>query len=293
MHDASVNRLRQFATRIGEYVRAIEDADETKIEEAIVRMSESHVLLRPLAFAISAFVLLFDSLRMVLTNWRLLLIQLLPALWIWLAMGILRAYVLYDQDLDEIYGLQIVPVFLVVIAITTASFYLNATFAFAIMRPGAPIRPAFAEARTHMKPILGFGFVVGFLLGIATTVAPKWGSPWFTIFLGGVIGLMMVAYVAVPARIIGAKPTYSRRERMKTTVISSALGFTVALPPYLIGRLGFLMLGSKVLLIPGIVLIVIGVTLEAGATGAVRAIKLSAGLQQRSMPEAGDVPSEK
>ena len=288
-----MNRLRQFASRIGEFVDAIEGTDEAKIEEAIVRMSESHVLLRPLAFAISAFVLLFDALRMILTNWRLLLIQLLPALWIWLAMGILRAYVLYDQDLDEIYGLQIIPVFLLVIAITIASFYLNATFAFAIMRPGAPIRPAFAEARAHMPEIIAFGSVVGVLLGVATTVAPRWGSPWFSIFLGAVIGLMMVAYIAVPARIIGAKPTYSRRERMVTTMISGILGVTVSLPPYLIGRLGLLMLGSDVLRIPGIILVAIGVTLEAGATGAVRAIKLSAGLQQRSKPKSGDVPSEK
>jgi hypothetical protein len=287
-HDAPVSRLRQFAARIGEFVRAVEDADEARIEAAVVKMSESHVLFRPLALAISAFVLLFDSLRLILTNWRLLLIQLLPALWIWLAMAILRAYVLYDQDLDEIYGLQIVPVFLVVIAITIASFFLNATFAFAIMRPGAPIRPALVEARTHLGQIVFYGLVVGFLLGIATTVAPRWGSPWFSIFLGAVIGLMMVAYVAVPARIIGAKPTYSRRERMLTTVVSGVLGVTVSLPPYLLGRLGFLMLGSDVLRIPGIILVAIGVTLEAGATGAVRAIKLSAGLQQRGKPETGE-----
>ena len=38
------------------------------------------------------------------------------------------------------------------------------------------------------------------------------------------------------------------------------------------------MLGSKALLIPGIVLIAVGVTLQAGATGAVRAIKMSASL---------------
>lgn len=287
MHDARVNRLRHFTSRVGEFVRAVESTDEAKIEEAVVRLSESHVLLRPLALAISAFVLLFDSLRLILTNWRLMLLQLLPALWIWLAMAILRAYVLYDQDLDEIYGLEIIPVFLVVIGLTIASFFLNATFAFAIMREGAPIRPAIAEARTHMGEIAVFGSVVGFLLGIATTVAPRWGSPWFSIFLGAVIGLMMVAYIAVPARIIGAKPTYSRRERMVTTVVSGVLGVTVSLPPYLIGRLGFLMIGSKVLLIPGIILIVIGVTLEAGATGAVRAIKLSAGLQQRTRTESG------
>ena len=38
------------------------------------------------------------------------------------------------------------------------------------------------------------------------------------------------------------------------------------------------MLGSKALLIPGIVLIAVGVTLQAGATGAVSAIKMSASL---------------
>ena len=170
-------RLRDFASRIGEFVHAIEDADESKIEEAVVRMSESHVLLRPLAFAISAFVLLFDALRLILTNWRLLLIQLLPALWIWIAMAILRAYVLYDQDLDEIYGLQIIPVFVVVIAITIASFYLNATFAFAIMRPGRPSAPRSPRRGPTWPRSPAFGFVVGFLLGVATTVAPQVGQP--------------------------------------------------------------------------------------------------------------------
>ena len=38
------------------------------------------------------------------------------------------------------------------------------------------------------------------------------------------------------------------------------------------------MLGSKALLIPGIVLVALGVTLQAGATGAVRAIKMSVSL---------------
>ena len=53
---------------------------------------------------------------------------------------------------------------------------------------------------------------------------------------------------------------------------------TICTPPYLLGRLGLLMLGSKALLIPGIIVISIGVTLQAGATGAVRAVKLSASL---------------
>ncbi len=286
-------RWISFSGRISSLVHAINQADESKIEEAVIRLSESRRIFRPLVFAVSAFALLFDSLRMLINNWRLLLLQLLPAIWIWLAMAILKGYVLYDQDLDEIYGIQIVPVFLVVIAGTVASFFLNATFAFAIMRPGAAIRPAFAEARTHRRDIFVSGAVVGCLLGVATTVAPRWGSPWFAIFLGGVVGLMMVAYISVPARIVGANATYSRREKMVTTVVSGVLGITVSLPPYLLGRLGLLMLGSDVLRIPGIIVLAIGITLEAGATGAVRAIKLSSSLQQRSETGSDDVPSNK
>ena len=43
------------------------------------------------AFAISAFVTLFTGLRLLVSNWRLTLIQILPAMWIWLAMFDLKA----------------------------------------------------------------------------------------------------------------------------------------------------------------------------------------------------------
>jgi hypothetical protein len=90
-----------------------------------------------------------------------------------------------------------------------------------------------------------------------------------------VIGVMMVCYVAVPSRLIGIKATRSRRDKLTATALGTALGVTVCTPPYLLGRLGILMLGSKVLLIPGIVMLTLGFTLQAGATGAVRAIKMS------------------
>ena len=89
---------------------------------------------------------------------------------------------------------------------------------------------------------------------------------------------MMVCYVAVPSRLIGVKPNQSRRDKLATTVVGGVLGVTVCTPPYILGRVGLLMLGSRALLIPGIVLIALGVTLQAGATGAVRAIKMSASL---------------
>ena len=272
-------RLSSLTARIGALVRAIEESDEAKIEEAVLRLSRSKRLFSPLAFAVGAFALLFDGLRLLVSNWRLTLVQLLPAIWIWVAMADLKVHVLHGHSFTVLRGPVLVPIILVIVTITVASFFLSAVFAFAITRPGPPeIRPAVAEARRHLKPILGSGAVVGLLLALSTTVVTRWGRPWFTIALGIVIGVMMVSYVAVPARLIGVKPAQSRRDKLATTVAGSVLGVTVCTPPYILGRVGLLMVGSKALLIPGIVLIAVGVTLQAGATGAVRAIKMSASL---------------
>ena len=272
-------RLRSLSARIGALVRAIEESDEARIEEAILRLSSSRRVFSPLAFAVGAFALLFDGLRLLVSNWRLTLVQLLPAIWIWLAMADLKVHVLHGNSFTVLRGAVLIPVILAIVAITVASFFLNGVFAFAITRPGAPeIRPAVAQARRQLTPILVSGAVVGSLLALSTTVVTRWGSPWFALSLGIVIGVMMVCYVAVPSRLIGVKPSQSRRDKLVTTVAAGVLGVAVCTPPYLLGRLGLLMLGSSALLILGIVFVAVGAALQAGATGAVRAIKMSARL---------------
>ena len=122
------------------------------------------------------------------------------------------------------------------------------------------------------------GFVVGLLLGLSTTVVTRWGHPWFAISLGVVVGVMMICYVAVPARLIGVKPVRSRREKLTIGAVGGAMGAIVSTPPYIFGRLAILMLGSHLLLIPGIALLTFAATLQAAATGAVKAVKMSTSL---------------
>ena len=75
-------RSAALSARIGSLVRAIEENDEAKIEEAILRLSRSRRVLSPLAFAVGAFVMLFDGLRLLVANWRLTLVQILsPCDW--------------------------------------------------------------------------------------------------------------------------------------------------------------------------------------------------------------------
>ena len=286
-------RTGALATRTRSLVRAIEDDDDAEIEQAIVRLSRSRRVFAPLAFAIGAFALLLNGLRLLVSNWRLTLVEVLPAMWIWLAMYDLKAHVLHSKSLPTLRGPVLIPIALLIVAVTAASFFLNAVFAFAIAGPAPPrIRPAAAQARGHLTPILASSAVVGALLALSTTVLTRSRPPWFTLSLGIVVGIMMVCYVAVPARLIGVKPTQSRQDKLVTSALGGLLGAMVCTPPYLLGRVGILMLGSKALLIPGIFVLALGFTLQAGATGAVRAIKLSAKLTgtrpARELPPAVD-----
>jgi hypothetical protein len=91
-------RVAALSARIGTLVRAVQDNDEARIEEAILRLSSSRKIFAPLAFAVGAFVMLFNGLRLLVTNWRLTLVEILPAMWIWLAMFDLKAHVLHGDS---------------------------------------------------------------------------------------------------------------------------------------------------------------------------------------------------
>lgn len=267
-----------LSERIARLVRAIQD-DDAELVEAIIRLSRSRRLFAPLAFAVGAVAMLFDGLRVLLSNWRLTLVQIAPAVWIWLAMFDLKLHVLHGKSFKVVRGPILIPIGLTIIAITAAGFFLNAVFAFAIAGARPPkVRPAFKAARSHLRPILLSGAAVGLLLAFSTTIVTRWGRPWFTLSLGTVVGVMMICYVAIPARLIGMRSNYSRRDKLTAAALGTALSATVCTPPYLLGRVGLLMLGSRILLIPGIFVLALGFTLQAGATGAVRAIKLSATL---------------
>jgi hypothetical protein len=256
----------------------------------VMRLSRVRPWLAPLAFAVGAFAMLFEGVRLLLTNWRLTLTQVLPAMWIWAAMYDLKAHVLRGKSFHELTGPAVViPLVIGVAIVTAASFYLNAVFAFAIVQRGRPqIRPAFTQARPHLLVVLGSGGVIGILLGLATVVVVRWGVFWFGFSLSIVVGIMMVCYVAIPSRLIGMKTTFSKRDKLAATVVGGAVGAVVCTPPYALGRVGLLMLGSStlVIFILGVIFFTVGLTLQAGATGAVKTVKMSAKLVSgRQLPD--------
>ncbi len=272
-------RARKWWAAAEPYLVAIRDGDEEALLRALDAAARSHRLLAPLAFAAGGVAMLLAGVRLLFANWRLTLVEVLPALWIWAVMYDLRIHLIRDGSAVEVSGPALIPVGLVIVAITVLCFFLNAVFAFAVAQPRAPeVRPALARARRHLGTIAGWGTAFGVAIALCTTVVARGDRLTFTVALGVVVGLLMVAYVAVPARLVGVRQERSRRDRLSASAIGAALGFLVSAPPYLIGRIGLLMIGSPILRIPGLILFALGITLQAGATSAVRAVKMGAKL---------------
>jgi hypothetical protein len=273
-------RLRIRAGVAG-LVDAIRRSDDDAVERAVLQLSSTRRWLAPLALIVGAFLMLFQGLKLLVTNWRLTLVQIIPAMWIWVAMLDIKVHVLHTKGFHILRGPVLVPAIIGVTAITAASFYLNGVFAFAIADGGEPqIRPAFTKAKAHLRTILAWGLTVGLALSFSALIATRWG-PWsFVVSQSIVVGIMMLCYLAVPARMVGidTKKGRSRRDKLAATAVGGAVGAVICSPPYTLGRLGILMLGWSGFFWVGIVFIVIGVALQTGVTSAVKAVKFSAKL---------------
>ena len=64
--------VRQLVRRL---IAAIRDNDDRQVEEAVLQLARTRKVFAPLALAVGAFVMLFSGLRLLVTNWRLMLVQ--------------------------------------------------------------------------------------------------------------------------------------------------------------------------------------------------------------------------
>jgi hypothetical protein len=278
-------RRAALATQVRRLVQAINEGDEARVEAAVLQLSQRKRIFAPLTFAVGAVLMLFQGVRLLFLDWRLSLIQVVPAMWIWLAMLDLKLHVVGRREFKIWYGATVVMVVLVVALLSVASFYLNAVFGFAISKPGRPaIGPAFAAAWRHLGVVVGFGFVVGLALGFSAVVVPRWGLWWFAFAMSVVVAVMMLTYVTVPSRLVGIKGTASRRDKLTASVVAGALGAIVCTPPYALARVGLVLLGTHTFFVLGVILLAIGLSLQSGATGAVKAIKMSSKLVAGQAP---------
>src|SRR3954469_19894764 len=109
-------------------IAAIQAGDEAAVESAVLALSRSRRIFAPLVFAVGAFVMLFQGLRLVFVNWRLMLVQILPAMWIWGGMVALKAHVFKGKDFHSWSAAGALALVIVIALVTATGFFLNAVF---------------------------------------------------------------------------------------------------------------------------------------------------------------------
>jgi hypothetical protein len=261
---------------LGRLTAAVRDADEHQIEGALRSLGTKRRYLAPIGYIAGGFGLLLDGVKLLFSNWRLTLIEIVPAVWIWLTFWNLKSHYLRGRDFAYIHGWVALALAIVVLAITVASYWCNAVFAFAVAGPQPPdLRRAMDQVGEHWRQILGWGFVVGLAHAATTIYVSRWGTNPFTLAMGAVLIVMMVTFVSIPAQFIGAQNAkLTMQEKISGAAASGAMSAVLTSPGFILNRLGLLMFGTSVLRIPGIVLYTIGIALEAAATSGAKAVKL-------------------
>ena len=211
-------------------------------------------------------------------------------MWIWLAMLDLKAHVFRGHEFHVWSGSVQVLLVVAITLLTAEQLLPQRGVRVRDLEPGAPkIRPAFTLARRHLGVVLGVGVGVGVALGLSAIVVPRWGLFWFGLALGIVVGVMMLTYVTVPARVVGIKIDGPSPRQDGGDRIGGTLGASSALHPISLDALGSCCSDRRAVCSLGAVLLALGFTLQAGATGAVKAIKMSAKLAAGNLlsPQAG------
>lgn len=259
-------------------IRAIAEVDPASMEQSARELGQSRRLLAPLAWAAGTVVLLIHGVKLLVLNWRLSLIQLVPAAWVWLATWDLKRHLLHGQSFVHLHLAAQLGIAAAVVAVSIAAYWCNAVFAFAIDGPPPPrIAPAARQTRQARRMIASWGVIVGSALAFATIVVPQIADPWvFTLVLSAVLGVMLISFVAVPARIIGVrKQRRPPREALGHIAISGTVSAVAMTPGFLLDRIGLILLGLEHFHIIGFAMLSIGTALYAAGMSSVKAVKLT------------------
>lgn len=263
--------------KVWHLARAVADAEPVKIESAARQFGESRPYLAPVAWAAGTIVLLIRGVKLLVLNWRLSLIQLVPAIWIWLAMWDLKQHTLRGAPFRHVTLGGVVLVVALAVVVSTAAFWCNTVFAFAIDVLPPQIRPAIRHTNRHLASIASFGLLVGGALAFAVAVVPRIGRVWlYVLTLGAVLGVMLISFVAVPAHIIGRKQQkLPPKQAIGRTATGWALSGVAMAPGFVLDRIGLILLGVAHLQVLGFALLSIGTALYAAGMSSVKAVKMS------------------
>ena len=257
--------------------------DPARVEAALRALGGRRRWLTPLAYAAGTVAVVFDGVLLLLRNWRLTLLQVVPATWIWGMTWNLKNHSLSNPSISATIAILLA---VCVLLGAQVAYWCNATFAYT-MTQGATtdIRAAFREARPHWRLVGGLALLTGALQAGIWVAVPHLHPTWLWIALLVMFVVQVYLFIAVPCWLLGVRKTGTRSERTTQSLTTGVLGGVASTPGFLLNRIGLLLMGTGSLFIVGVAIVSIGAVLHVTASSSVRVVKMSLRLKTASTPQ--------
>jgi hypothetical protein len=243
------------------------------VESALKDLGSRRRSLALLVYAAGTVAVVFDGVVLLLRNWRLTLLQLFPAVWIWVMTWNMKNHLLSRPTFSTS---VVIPIAVGVLLAAQIAYWSNATFAYTMAQNAtADIRAAFGEARRQWRLIGGLALLTGGTQAGIWLVMPRLQTDWLWVALLVMFVVQVYLFIAIPCWLLGVRKTGSRRERTTRTITTGVLSGVASMPGFLLNRIGWLLLGAGALQIVGGALLAIGAVLHVTASSSVRVVKLS------------------
>jgi hypothetical protein len=271
---------RSFANLVS-IVRAVADADPARIEAEVRKLGTSRRYLAPVAWATGALLLVLRGLKLLILNWRLTLVELVPALWVWLVTYDLKPHGLRAAPLRHLSIDHLAVGLSICVVASIAAFWFNIVFGLAITQPRPEIRSAMRQTRPHLWPVVAAGTGMGIVLAAGLAVISRIDHTLLYLVAAiGLYSLMLVALVVVPARALGVpKKRRSAKEAVGAWMTGGALSAVAMSPGFVLDRIGVVLIGIPGFHLIGLAFLSAGVALYAAGMSSVKAVKLSMKLE--------------
>ena len=251
---------------------AVRSTDPATVESALTDLARRGRWLKPLAYAAGTVAVVFDGVLLLIGHWRLTLLQLAPAAWVWIMSWNLRNQMLASSHVSTASSIAIAVA--VLVAAQTA-YWCNATFGYTMVQgEQTDIRAAFAEARPHWRLVGGLALLTGAVQASIALAIPHWQVGWLWIALLVMFIVQIYLFVAIPSWLLGVRKTGTRRDRTVQSLTTGVLSGVAATPGFLLNRIGLLLLGTSLFWI-GVAVVSIGAVLHVTASSSVRVVRLS------------------
>jgi hypothetical protein len=282
MGRASVSRAVGGGRRWLDAATAPTALDPDRLAVRLREASRAKRWLRPVAYVGIAMLSLVGAALTILRNWRLVLLEAVPAIWLGSISWQWRRVVLMGDDRPVVNGRAAVAVAVLVVVVTAASYWCNVTFALTVRDPvDQRIHAAFQQARAHARWIWLAAAVTATAHVAVVVWVVRTTTTWFALSLGVLALVQMYAFVAVPVLIAtGTRTRRSVRDRLRSAAASMGVSGLTATPGLVLNRVGVVLLAWGWLRWLGVGLIAVAALLQVAGISSATAVKFAGRLTE-------------